>query len=275
MTTTKRTAKVVAPKAKATDALAIGTDETPRAYIVRMAAIGTREAIDAAKANLATRDDGARILTFEDRVTRGYDCGLLAVAETTLLTGTAPADFKAISKALDVDKDGGDFLGRRYSALREAWRLSVSHDDEAMASFTAAYREATGQNPERVREYVQWIDARSDSFRDAKVIANRITTATANAAKAKDEAKAKATATAKLVKAGAVTGCPITATQWAAMDEATLRDVAALATAKATALGVKRRADEAAKAKAAKANEAAAETGPVSAKAKRAPATVK
>lgn len=260
-TTSKRTGGTVATTAASADTLAIGTDETPEAYVRRLVQLGTAAAISAAETAVAADDDRARLHTFEDRVRRSVMAGLTAVGRFTADTGAAPTDYAALAKHLGVSTDGGTYIGRKYSTLRECYRLAVTDTPDKRDAFIAAFSEATGRNPEQVRDYVKWADAKGGNaarFNTVAVLAKREADAIAAAETAKADAAARRATTDALAAAGVVKGCPLTAAQWSAMSEETLAHVEMLAASLRVKLGVTRRAAE----RAAKANATAAETGP-------------
>lgn len=262
MSTTKTTTKRAAVLARL-DA------ETDYAYVVRMTTDGGADAIDAAEHAVLSRDDAARLHTFTDRVARSVLAGLTAVARATFVIGSKPDDYAAVSKALGVSTDGGSYLGRKYSTLRECYRLAATHTPEREEAFVAAYRDATGTAPEQVREYVSWAAAagtgREAAANRVEKIKERKVTAEANGVKAAAAAAERRTVTASLRTAGKVSGCPLTAEQWAAMPEEVLRQVALLAESLAVGKGAAKRAA----ARAATAAVAAAETGPAPKRAAR------
>ena len=245
----------------ATPSLTQGPDESPYSYVLRLTTVGTDAAVKAAESFTLSADDAARLHTFEDRVQRSVLAGLTLVARATIKIGSKPTDYAAAATAVGVSSDGGQYLGRKYSTLRECYRLAGAHTPEAAESFVAAFREATGQNPEQVRDYVKWATqtpGNAARFNTVQAIADRKSKSEAAAVKSAADAKTAADRLKTLVTAGRVDGCPLTAAEWAAMPESVLRDVAAYAASLATARGKATRDA----ARAAAASTAAAETGP-------------
>jgi hypothetical protein len=250
--TSKTTTKTTAA---ATDRL---PDESDATFVRRMTKLATAASIAAAETAVLTSDDVARLATFEDRVSRSVLAGLALIGRATLALGSAPADYAAASKAVNVTADGGEYLGRKYSTLRECYRLATSHTDEAAESFVAAYRAANdGKAPEQIRDYVKWTTA-ADRFKTVDTLVKRKTTAAESAVAARAAADDRRKLAVKLTAAGKVTGCKLTAADWSSMSADTLAQVAILA----DALAVKRRAETRKATAAATAATAAAETGP-------------
>lgn len=278
--TTKRTPKAdgavpvaasVLAAAAASDPLVREADESDRDYVARVAPLATVEAAAAVAAVILTRDDASRVWTFGDRIDRSFMAGHAAMGEATRRSGTAPKSFDDVASALGITaKGGGKFLDRSYSTLRECYDIATFDTPVRREAFTVDHREATkddehpdGIASESMRDYVAYARAKAKggataAKANAKAIAAKRDTAAKNAAKAVTDAAEAAARTATLVAAGAVSGCSLTAKQWADMPEQVLRDVAALATALATAKGAQRREAERAAAKA----KAASETGP-------------
>ena len=259
--------------AEATPTLTRTDSESVWDFLSRMLDVGTAEAISAGEAEVLSDDNTSALHQFEDRVRRSYNAGRMAIGRTLFLTGAAPKDYKTVAAAIEVSTDGGEYLGRKYSTMRECYRIAVGHSAEALAEFMAAYRVANGgRNAEQIRQYVKWlgnlgtakaVENTPEAIRAAKVAEAEAAVRTAEAAAIK---RAKAI---KLADAASIDGVPLTPAQWRGFSIEVLADIELMA-------GALRRAAEADKAEAtakakreAKASEAAAETGTTTTTAKR------
>ena len=226
-----RTAGTIASTDASTDLLARVEGESDVEYVTRMVEAGTPESIEAGKNAFLVVEDVERLRTFEGRVERCVMIGRLVVADVTLREGAVPEDFDAIAKSIEVTSKGGEYLGYKYAKLSEAYRIARDHTVEAMTDFVAAYKDATGKNPEQVRHYVKYAYAAKnpDSKRAESVVedlSKRIESEASDAIKAAERAAERAALVVLLARAGMVEGVPMSKDEWSSLTEDQAKSVA-------------------------------------------------
>lgn len=206
------------------------------------AAATTVAEVQAVVARFETAETLLTTVGFIDRIERSsvvgrfvrdmYRVGNGPDAEDSPSAATLMA-YVGVRKAPD---GGGSYLGRNYSALGDCIALSSVHTMAAFADYLSTFREAGGVAPEQVGEYLTHARrfAKGTTTYKGDSLADALVKKHANARKAREDAQAlrssRATAVRNLAAVAKrskptdviVPGCPLTLSQWQAMDADTL-----------------------------------------------------